>query len=234
MTPAQAGADAGGGGGVLTVAALYVETGGPYFSDLFTCIAGVDPWDEARDARLYAGPHPVVAHPPCQRWGDMWMGSPLAIAQTGDRKKLGDDGGCFAAALAAVRRWGGVLEHPEGSRAWAHFGLTSPPREGGWVVADNAGGWTCRVEQVAYGHVVRKPTWLYAHGVELPALKWGVDPRKLPSMAQPSAARIASGRTPSVNPHGIPDKLRVHTPPAFRDLLLSIARTYRPAQEAAA
>lgn len=214
--------------GAAHVAALYVESGGPYFSDLFTCIDGVDPWDRSRDARLYPGPYPVVAHPPCQRWGDMWMGSPLTIAQTGDRKKLGDDGGCFEAALAAVRRWGGVLEHPEGSRAWGHFGLTPPPREGGWVVADNAGGWTCRVEQVAYGHVVRKPTWLYAHSVDLPSLKWGVDPRKLPSMVQPSAARIASGRTPSVNLHGIPDKLRVHTPPEFRDLLLSIARTAQP------
>jgi hypothetical protein len=111
--------------------------------------------------------------------------------------------------------------------------LQPPPRAGGWIVADNAGGWTCRVEQVAYGHVVRKPTWLYAHGVVLPALKWGVDPRKLPSMAQPSAARLEEGRTPSVNPHGIPDKLRVHTPPAFRDLLVSIARTARPARQAA-
>ena len=49
-----------------TVAALYVETNGSYFG-----LPGVDPWDEPRDARLYAGPHPVVAHPPCQRWGQM-------------------------------------------------------------------------------------------------------------------------------------------------------------------
>jgi hypothetical protein len=48
----------------IVIAALYVERGGPYFG-----IEGVDPWDEARDARTYAGPHPVVAHPPCERWG---------------------------------------------------------------------------------------------------------------------------------------------------------------------
>lgn len=93
----------------LRVAALYVETAGPYFG-----IEGVDPWDQARDARLYDGPYPVVAHPPCQRWGDMWMGSPLVIARTGVRKKLGDDGGCFAAALAAVRKFGGRAGASEG------------------------------------------------------------------------------------------------------------------------
>ena len=40
------------------VAALYVEPKGCYVG-----VAGVDAWDEARDARRYAGPYPVVAHP---------------------------------------------------------------------------------------------------------------------------------------------------------------------------
>ena len=51
------------------IAALYVETGGSYYG-----LPGVDPWDERRDARLYPGPHPAVAHPPCQRWGKLWAG----------------------------------------------------------------------------------------------------------------------------------------------------------------
>lgn len=206
-----------------TVAALYVETGGCYYG-----LPDVDPWDEARDARLYAGPWPVVAHPPCQRWGDMWMGSPLVIARTGERKRLGDDGGCFEHALATVRKFGGVIEHPEGSRAWKYFGLNRPLREGGWVIADRQGGWTCRVEQIAYGHVVRKATWLYVAHCHLPRLIWGVDKRKLPSMAQPSKARVAAGRTVSLNSHGIRDDLRNATPAPFRDLLLSIARTAQP------
>jgi hypothetical protein len=54
-----------------TVAALYVATGGCYYG-----LEGVDPWDAARDARLYAGPWPVVAHPPCERWGRYWSGGP--------------------------------------------------------------------------------------------------------------------------------------------------------------
>lgn len=45
------------------IAALFVATGGCYFG-----LPEVDPWDEKRDARLYAGPWPVVAHPPCARW----------------------------------------------------------------------------------------------------------------------------------------------------------------------
>jgi len=213
----------------LQIAALYVEPDGAYAN-----LPGVDAWDEARDARLYDGPHPVVAHPPCERWGDMWMGSPLVIARTGQRKQLGDDGGCFAAALEAVRKYGGVLEHPEGSRAWKHFGLFTPPRAGGWTYADYEGGWTCRVEQVAYGHVVRKPTWLYAVGCVLPSLKWGVDPRKLPSMVQPSKARRETGnRTPSVNAHGVPDRLRRHTPEPFRDMLIQMARSVHALRAAA-
>ncbi len=74
------------------IAALYVETGGAYFG-----LPNVDPWDEARDARKYNGPHPIVAHPPCQRWGRFWHGSTRKPHQF----KLGDDGGCFKAALKA-------------------------------------------------------------------------------------------------------------------------------------
>lgn len=33
------------------IAALFVNSGGIYFD-----VEGVDPWDEARDARTYAGP----------------------------------------------------------------------------------------------------------------------------------------------------------------------------------
>ena len=84
----------------MKVAALYVETGGCYWN-----LPDIDPWDRHRDARTYKGPYPVVAHPPCERWGRYWGGSPMTMP----RLKLGDDGGCFAAALHAVRIFGGVL-----------------------------------------------------------------------------------------------------------------------------
>lgn len=148
------------------IAALYVADPGPYIG-----LPGVDPWPEARDARLYPGPYPVVAHPPCQRWGRYWSGGPSARV----RRTLGDDGGCFRAALASVVTWGGVLEHPEASHAWAAYGLLRPPRAGGWVPAGPpAPGWTACVEQGHYGHAARKATWLYYHGTRPPPdLRWG-------------------------------------------------------------
>ena len=200
------------------IAALYVETDGCYFGQ-----SDIDPWDINRDARQYAGPYTVVAHPPCQRWGRFWHGSTRKPHQF----KLGDDGGCFAAALAAVNTWGGVLEHPCDSHAWEHFGLAKPPRSGGWVSAGR--GWTCCVYQGHYGHVSGKPTWLYAAGLtrdQLPELRWGkteqrIHPRALELHGYEKARRI--GMIAMV---GGKDKTRIRnaTPEEFRGLLIEIAR----------
>lgn len=203
------------------IAALYVEPGGAYCG-----LDSVDPWDEARDARQYAGPWPVVAHPPCERWGRFWHGSPRKPHQF----KLGDDGGCFAAALTSVRRWGGVLEHPADSHAWAAFGLRRPPRAGGWVSADNYGGATCYVEQGHYGHMARKATWLYACGVNLPELRWGRLPQRLdPKMVERHGYEYAR-RKGLVSMIGGKNKkaIRNATPPEFRDVLLRIAASATP------
>lgn len=217
----------------MTVAALYVETGGCYYG-----LPGVEPWDEARDARQYAGPHPVVAHPPCQRWGKMWFGQPLWVKRTGERKRKGDDGGCFEAALKAIRTYGGVLEHPWGSHAWAHFGLNKPPREGGWIVADFHGGWTCCVEQGRYGHYARKPTLLVAYGIdpaELPELEWGIgeprlDPAVIERMGLERAKRLGEV---GARGGGTDSSPRIGTPLPFRDLLLTMARSVNARKEAA-
>lgn len=211
----------------MMVAALYVQTNGCYFG-----LPDVDPWDVTRDARKYAGPHPVVAHPPCERWGRYWGGGPNPRAA---RHELGSDGGCLAAALAAVRKFGGIFEHPADSRAWSHFGLNSPPREGRWIAADFFGGWTCCVEQGHYGHRAQKATWLYACGVELPDLRWGhsnARGRIDESFASTAARRLA--RAAGIPPvKRIAERERAATPLPFRDLLLSIARTASPARATA-
>ena len=206
------------------IAALYVDPAGCYAG-----IDGVELWDEARDARRYDGPHPVVAHPPCARWGKYWHGGPAAP----HTRKLGDDGGCFAAALASVRKWGGVLEHPAYSQAWLAHGLAWPPAAGGWQ-QDVFDEWCCHVEQGAYGHKARKATWLYAVGTELPSLMWGAaEGDFLPfdgwyHRQKDHARAVKTGALQRLS-----RRMRAATPAEFRDLLLSIAQTVQR-QEAAA
>lgn len=200
----------------VMVAALFVAKGGCYFG-----LPDVDPWDKDRDARLYAGPHPVVAHPPCERWSRFWHGSTRKPHQY----RLGDDGGCFFAALHAVRTWGGVLEHPADSKAWEWFGLATPSRRGGWHAADRW-GFTCYVEQGFYGHFSRKGTWLYASGVDLPDLRWGCAAQRQHPVALAKHGYEKARRIGMVAMIGGKRKkeIRDATPIPFRDLLLGMAR----------
>lgn len=83
------------------VAALYIDPRGPS-----PALPGVDCWDEKRDGRLYNGPFPVVAHPPCGPWGRL---SGLCRYQ---------DRAIAPLAVEQVRSYGGILEHPAHSRLW--------------------------------------------------------------------------------------------------------------------
>jgi hypothetical protein len=199
------------------IAALFVEKRGIYSGR-----PDVEVWHQGRDARLYAGPWPVVAHPPCERWGRYWSGGPM-LARTPKAKEKGDDGGCFAAALASVRRWGGVLEHPEASHAWRAHGLLAPRLGFGWEPAGDFIGWTCRVEQGHFGHRARKATWLYASRVCLPVLPWGSSGKRarLDDGCHTSAERRERA---FVSPLERLSRLEcLATPAAFAELLLAIA-----------
>ena len=205
------------------IAALFVDPNGCYAN-----IEGVDLWDENRDARKYTGPWPVVAHPPCARWGRYWFGGPSAKV----RRIKGDDGGCFASAIASVRRFGGVIEHPEASAAWLAHGLMEPPRFGGWVSSGMIdGGWTCCVEQGHYGHRARKPTWLYAVRADPPALRWGKSAAegKAIDAGYHSAAERAAARAAGTLAGGgrLGKRARAATPPEFRDVLIAMARSVK-------
>lgn len=178
------------------IAALYVQKNGAYFG-----LEGVDPWDEERDARLYAGPYPVVAHPPCKVWSIMGQCRPEIIP--------GDDGGCFEAALVAVREYGGVIEHPALTRAFRHFGLPRPAGAG-WTQIFNDDGYSCEVDQAWYGHPANKRTWLYVYGLDPPALRFGRAP--------------FTGRTVANDGGGGRDQRSI-TPPEFRDVLIAMARS---------
>ena len=196
------------------IAALFVQRNGCYFG-----LPNVDPWDATRDARLYRGPHPVVAHPPCERWGRYAADAIGAKRWNRPRKIVGDDGGCFAHALWSVRSFGGVLEHPCDSKAWRAHGLLTPPRRGGWVNAGDGVGWTCCVEQGHFGHRARKATWLYAVGCELPSLSWGPSSATAYACCPPNThAQRAAGYCEVLS-----RRERAATPPLFRDLLIRIA-----------
>lgn len=154
-----------------TVQALYVDTKP---DAIYPHLLGAERcWGVDRDARLYQGPDPVVAHPPCQLWVNF-------AAQNWQRGKNegrlrpypawypgGGDGGLFACAVESLRAHGGVLEHPANSHAWATFGIPHPTAGRGWLKAYDARtnpwtdwGWVCEVWQSAYGHKARKRTWL--------------------------------------------------------------------------
>lgn len=200
------------------IAALYVDVGGCYSE-----VGAVDLWDEARDARKYAGPWPVVAHPPCQRWGRFWHGSTRRPHQF----KLGDDDGCFEAAISSVRRWGGVLEHPADSHAWRYIGVR-PPRSGKWIAADAGDRWTCCVYQGHYGHLAGKPTWLYACVPQKPPqLIWGPCGQRIHPVALANHGYEKARRIGMMAMVGGKDKTKIRnaTPQLFRDVLLQIART---------
>jgi hypothetical protein len=154
----------------------------------------------------------------------MYFGQPLAVSKGAEKKILGDDGGCFKHALETVRRFGGVIEHPKGSRAWKYFGLKEPPSSGGWIWAD-AYGQTCCVEQKNYGHYARKPTWLYVVGVpDLPELEWGESeavlcPKTVARMGLKRAKRLGEV---GAKGGGKDSAIRISTPIPFRDLLINI------------
>lgn len=203
----------------MLVAALYVDTEGVYAGQV-----DVEPWDEARDARRYKGPYPVVAHPPCQRWGRFWHGSTRKPHQF----KLGDDGGCFAAALSSARRWGGVIEHPAESRAWETFGLPVPVKGAGWSESDEFGGRSCYVEQCHYGHPARKATYLYAVGIDFEVqLIWARTRAVVPQWMIERYGEQKARKIGVVAMMGGKDKVknRNATPLRFRDQLLLLARS---------
>lgn len=191
------------------IAALYVEKDG--------CYAGldeVDAWDAERDARGYGGPYPVVAHPPCHRWINL---AAVNFARYGgEHNRPGADGGTFRAALEAVDKWGGVLEHPANSRAFAAHGLPAPTSIG-WQMT-LTGAWVCEVWQSAYGHKANKATWLYYRGVVLPPpLRWerpkgshqiGYQDRRGKDRNKPTLGKREANATPI----------------EFRDMLIDMAR----------
>lgn len=196
-----------------TIAALYIDPRGPY-----PRMQGVDCYDESRDARAYEGPHPIVAHPPCGAWANL------------RHLSHGDGRDCGPLAVEQVRKFGGVLEQPARSKLWEHCGL---PVIG---VNDRSAqfGFSIEVEQVSWGHVARKRTWLYFVGVDqalvISGLRTGSTPTHWVSGGR-NQMRKNGKAGGGVVPPGIKvcsAQQRRRTPPAFAIWLVELARTVIP------
>jgi len=188
------------------VAALYVDPLGVY-------PALTEHWYAAhRDARTYAGPWPIVAHPPCGPWSSL-----RHLHTHPEDARLG------LVAIEQVRKWGGVLEQPAGSRLWA---ASDPP-----ITSTASPGFAICVEQVSWGHVARKKTWLYFVGVDrqlvVDGVRFGGTPTHWASGGHQHDRKGSGGFVPE----GIKicsAQQRNRTPIAFANWLLDLATTARP------
>jgi hypothetical protein len=211
---------------MMHVAALYIDPRGPY--PLLAKLSDardsglIDCWDAERDARRYAGPFPVVAHPPCGPWGRL------------RHLYRGNEHDCAPNAVQQVRLWNGVLEHPAGSLLWREeIQLERLPLPGD--APDSWGGYTIEVEQVEWGHVARKRTWLYIVGVSRERVAELVEARPFPGREPThwiSGGRGRQGKKAKTTP--VPPGIKVcsaqqrrRTPPAFAEFLIELAREAR-------
>lgn len=181
----------------MTVAVLFARADSNY-----NALPDVEVYDIERDARTYDGPWPVVAHPPCRAWGQLAKWS----------KPRPDERNLARLAVALVREFGGVLEHPARSSLWPAQGLPECGERDQW------GGWTLPIVQMWWGHRAEKRTRLYIVGCE---------PADLPTMPlilgeATHTIGLWSGRQAGHRPD-LPKAEREHTPPALAAWLVEVA-----------
>lgn len=163
----------------------------------------LDCYDQQRDARMFAGVGPVIAHPPCRTWGNL---------RTVATRAPEDEHDLAPWAVDQVRRCGGVLEHPAGSNLFEHCGCD----------ADNDVGFLLTVDQFHWGHRCAKPTRLYVVGCSLadvPAMPYR-EGSPTHCITQGHGVRMGHPRFKS----RVPQWEREATPPEFAVWLVELAR----------
>lgn len=183
----------------MKVAVLFAREDSVYKS-----LPECDVYDIRRDARTYAGGLPVVAHPPCQAWASLRFHA----------KPRPDEKDLAHFAIAAIRKNGGVLEHPQKSTLWPVAGLPEPGTR------DKYGGFTLVVNQHWWGHRAQKATRLYIVGVE---------PRNIPAypirIDEPThTVGLWSGRNKATCRPSIAKREYESTPVEFAKWLVEVAK----------
>ncbi len=189
------------------VAALYVDRLGPY-PKLVS-----DWYDEARDARSYDGPLPIVAHPPCGPWSSL-----RHLHSKPEQRDLG------IFAVEQVRKWGGVLEQPAGSLLFDECDMHQ--------TSGSYNDFSLAVEQVAWGHCARKRTWLYLVGIDRSLATSGIRTGGTPTHWASGGRRHSRKGSGGFVPPGIKvcsAQQRNRTPIAFAEWLIELASTARVA-----
>jgi hypothetical protein len=179
------------------VAALFVHENSVYDE-----IRGVSAYPKSVGAESYRGPWPVVAHPPCRLFCKLRRFSTAPESE----KHLA------AFAVWSVRRWGGVLEHPYGSKLFDSHGLPGRGERDAW------GGFRVELLQQWFGSPMKKSTWLYVVGV---------DPREVVVPLRLGVPLAVCGRRWSGARVTLSARRRSETPAAFAEWLVSLASRCR-------
>lgn len=152
-------------------------------------IQGFDCYDEKRNASSYSGTAPAIFHPPCRLWSKLRA---FSKAQESEKQYAID-------AINYVRKFGGIVEHPETSQLWKYFDIKAGK-------IDKFGGFIHAVNQEWFGYYTEKATYLYVVGCT---------PKELPTY---TASPVFSKRQ-FVN---LTPKQRSESTPQFIDYLKNI------------
>lgn len=111
---------------------------------------GCNCYDIERNALIWPGGHPIIAHPPCRAWGKL---KGLAKPKPGERELA-------IWSVEQIRKYGGVLEHPKHSTLWKEMNLPTGKN------IDEFGGFSLSIDQFWFGHKAQKSTHLYIVGIK--------------------------------------------------------------------
>ena len=118
----------------------------------YRLLPNLDLFDLRRNALSTVSNAPAIYHPPCRSWGRLRQ---FAKTPSGEH---------WLAVWAILRIWryGGVLEHPAGSKLWSFMNLARPGQR-----SDFHGGFSVSLNQSWFGYPAKKNTWLYVVGCDI-------------------------------------------------------------------